>query len=136
MQEPRLLAANWRITGGSRGLGKSAALHTAQQGSDVILTYHSQQAQAQEVVADIQKMGRRAVALRLDAADSSSFAAFATQVSQTLRQHWQREHFNFLVNNAGTGMHAGFMDTTEAQFDEMANIHFKGVFSSHKRCCL
>jgi NAD(P)-dependent dehydrogenase (short-subunit alcohol dehydrogenase family) len=92
------------------------------------LTYHSQQAQAQEVVAEIQKMGRRAVALQLDAADSSSFAAFAAQVSQTLKQHWQRDHFNFLVNNAGTGIYANFMDTTEAQFDEMANIHLKGVF--------
>jgi NAD(P)-dependent dehydrogenase (short-subunit alcohol dehydrogenase family) len=116
------------ITGGSRGLGKSAALHTAQQGSDVILTYHSQQAQAQEVVAEIQKMGRRAVALKLNAADSGSFAAFAAQVGQTLKQHWQRDHFNFLVNNAGTGIYANFMDTTEAQFDEMANIHLKGVF--------
>jgi NAD(P)-dependent dehydrogenase (short-subunit alcohol dehydrogenase family) len=116
------------ITGGSRGLGKSAALHTAKQGNDVILTYHSQHAQAEEVVAEIQKMGRRAAALKLDVADSGSFTAFASGVRQTLQQHWQRERFNFLVNNAGTGVYASLMETTEAQFDEMVNIHFKGVF--------
>jgi NAD(P)-dependent dehydrogenase (short-subunit alcohol dehydrogenase family) len=115
------------ITGGSRGLGKSAALHAAKQGTDVILTYHTAQAQALEVVAEINKMGRRAVALQLNTADSGSFAAFAGQVREALTR-WQAGHFNFLVNNAGTGVHASFAETTEAQFDEMVNIHLKGVF--------
>lgn len=116
------------VTGGSRGLGKNAALHIARQGSDVILTYRSQQAEADATVAEIERMGRRAVALQLNVADSSSFGAFAAQVKQTLAQHWQRERFNFLVNNAGIGIHASLMETTEAQFDELVNIHFKGVF--------
>jgi len=72
--------------------------------------------------------GRRAVALPLDVSDSSTFAAFATQVRATLAKTWQREQFNFLVNNAGTGVHASFLETTEAQFDEMVNIHLKGTF--------
>jgi NAD(P)-dependent dehydrogenase (short-subunit alcohol dehydrogenase family) len=116
------------ITGGSRGLGKSAALHIARSGSDVILTYRSQRAEADAVVKDIEAMGRRAVALPLNVADSSSFAAFADGVKQALQQTWQREHFNFLINNAGIGTYASFMETTEAQFDELVNIHFKGVF--------
>ncbi|MES2877902.1 MAG: SDR family oxidoreductase [Pseudomonadota bacterium] len=116
------------VTGGSRGLGKNAALHIARQGSDVILTYRSQQAEADATVAEIERMGRRAVALQLNVADSSSFGAFAAQVKQALAQHWQRERFNFLVNNAGIGIHASLMETTEAQFDELVNIHFKGVF--------
>lgn len=116
------------ITGGSRGLGKSAALHLAQQGSDVILTYRTQQAEAQATVAEIERLGRRAVALQLNVADSSSFATFADTVQQTLAQHWQRERFNFLVNNAGSGAHASLMETTEVQFDDMVNVHFKGVF--------
>ncbi|HQY78115.1 MAG TPA: SDR family NAD(P)-dependent oxidoreductase, partial [Rhodoferax sp.] len=62
------------ITGGSRGLGKSAALHLAQHGGDVILTYRSKRDEAQAVVADIEALGRRAVALPLNVADSSSFA--------------------------------------------------------------
>jgi NAD(P)-dependent dehydrogenase (short-subunit alcohol dehydrogenase family) len=116
------------VTGGSRGLGKNAALHIARGGSDVILTYRSQQAQAQAVVAEIEALGRRAVALPLNVADSSSFAAFAHTVKTTLATHWQRDTFHFLVNNAGVGVHASLMETTEAQFDELVNIHLKGTF--------
>jgi NAD(P)-dependent dehydrogenase (short-subunit alcohol dehydrogenase family) len=116
------------ITGGSRGLGKNTALSIARHGHDVILTYRSKQAEALAVVAEIERMGQRAVALQLDVGVSSSFAAFATQVQQTLAQHWQRERFNFLVNNAGEGIHASLMDTSEAQFDAMVNTHLKGTF--------
>jgi NAD(P)-dependent dehydrogenase (short-subunit alcohol dehydrogenase family) len=116
------------VTGGSRGLGRNTALALARKGNDVILTYRSQQVEAQAVVAEIEALGRRAVALQLDVADSSSFAAFAAQVRQALDAQWQRKHFNFLVNNAGTGTHASLMETTEAQFDALVNIHFKGVF--------
>jgi NAD(P)-dependent dehydrogenase (short-subunit alcohol dehydrogenase family) len=116
------------VTGGSRGLGKSAALHIARSASDVILTYRSQRAEADAVVKEIEAMGRRAVALPLDVADSSSFARFADSVKQALQQTWQCERFNFLVNNAGIGTYASFMETTEAQFDELVNIHLKGVF--------
>ena len=116
------------VTGGSRGLGKSAALHIARGGSDVILTYRSQRAEAEAVVREIEALGRRAVALPLNVADSSSFAGFADSVKQTLQQTWQRDRFNFLVNNAGVGAYASFMETTEAQFDDMVNIHLKGVF--------
>ena len=116
------------ITGGSRGLGRNAALHVARAGTDVILTYRSQAAEAQAVVAEIEALGRRALALPLDVADSRSFAAFAQQVQAALAQHWQRERFDFLVNNAGIGIHASFMETTEEQFDELVNIHLKGTF--------
>ena len=116
------------ITGGSRGLGKSAALKLAEQGCDVILTYRSQAAQADEVVAQITRMGRRAVALPLDVGDSRGFGDFAAQVRRTLAQHWQRERFDFLVNNAGMGHTAPFAETTEAQFDELMNVHLKGPF--------
>ncbi len=116
------------ITGGSRGLGKSAALKLAQQGVDVILTYHSKEKEALAVVAEIKASGRRAAALQLDVGNSNSFSAFAEQVRQLLSANWQRKDFDFLVNNAGTGIHAAFADTTDEQFDEMMNIHFKGVF--------
>lgn len=116
------------ITGGSRGLGRNAALHVARAGTDVILTYRSQAAEAQAVVAEIEALGRRALALPLDVADSRSFATFARQVQVVLATHWQRERFDFLVNNAGIGIHASFMETTEAQFDELVNIHLKGTF--------
>ena len=116
------------VTGGSRGLGKSTALHLARHGHDVILTYRSQQAEANDVVAQIEAMGRKAVALALNVSDSSSFANFAAQVREVLLAQWGRTTFNVLINNAGTGTHASLMDTTEAQFDELVNVHFKGVF--------
>lgn len=116
------------VTGGSRGLGRNAAVQLARQGSDVILTYRSQRAEADKVVAEIEALGRRAVALPLDAGDSASFPVFATAVRETLAAHWQRERFDHLVNNAGIGAHASLMETSEQQFDTLFNIHLKGVF--------
>ncbi|HTV86811.1 MAG TPA: SDR family oxidoreductase [Dyella sp.] len=115
------------ITGGSRGLGKSMALKLAEHGTDVVLTYRSNQAEAQAVVAAIETLGRRAAALPLDVGKAATFNDFATQLRQVLQQ-WQRERFDYLVNNAGIGVHASFADTTEAQFDELVNVHFKGTF--------
>jgi NAD(P)-dependent dehydrogenase (short-subunit alcohol dehydrogenase family) len=116
------------VTGGSRGLGKNAALHLAGKGVDVILTYRSGRAEAEATVGEIAKLGGKAVALPLDVGNSKSFAEFAGQIRSALRTHWQREHFDYLVNNAGIGIHASFAETTEAQFDELMNIHLKGTF--------
>jgi NAD(P)-dependent dehydrogenase (short-subunit alcohol dehydrogenase family) len=116
------------VTGGSRGLGKNMALSLAAKGIDVLLTYHSQQAEAEAVVAEIKSHGRQAAALQLDAGNVGSFDAFFTQVKATLQNAFQAERFHFLINNAGTGLHAAFADTTEAQFDEVLNIHLKGPF--------
>ena len=116
------------ITGGSRGLGRSAALAAAKSGIDVVLTYRQQAAEAQAVVAEIQALGRRAVAVALDVGDVRSFDAFAIQLAQALHTTWQRDRFDFLVNNAGMGVHAPFAETTEADFDALVNVHLKGVF--------
>jgi NAD(P)-dependent dehydrogenase (short-subunit alcohol dehydrogenase family) len=116
------------VTGGSRGLGKSMALKLAEHGIDVVLTYRSNRSEAEAVVAAIQQQGRRAATLPLDVSVTGSFAAFAEQLAGVLREHWQRDQFDFLVNNAGTGIHASIAETSEAQFDELVNIHFKGVF--------
>lgn len=116
------------ITGGSRGLGKSTALHLAAQGSDIILTYRSAKAEAEATVAAIQALGRHAVALQLDVGHSASFAAFAETVNHALAATFGRSRFDHLVNNAGEGRYASFMETTEAQFDDLMNVHLKGVF--------
>jgi NAD(P)-dependent dehydrogenase (short-subunit alcohol dehydrogenase family) len=116
------------ITGGSRGLGKSMALQLAKRGTDVLLTYRSNRKEAEAVVAEIESSGRRAVALQLDVSVASTFDAFVDQVRTALKSHWQRERFDFLVNNAGVGAHASFAETTEAQFDELMKIHLKGPF--------
>ncbi|MBX3609618.1 MAG: SDR family oxidoreductase [Hydrogenophaga sp.] len=116
------------ITGGSRGLGRNAALHLARSGVDVILTYRSRAEEAQAVVAEIEAMGAKAVALPLDVGRSQDFPAFAQAVREQLRSHWGREDFDHLVNNAGIGVHAAFAETSEAQFDELVNVHLKGPF--------
>ncbi len=116
------------ITGGSRGLGKSAALHLARKGIDVILTYQSKQAEALAVVAEIEAMGGRAVALALDVAQIATFPTFTQTLRETLQRDWQREQFDFLANNAGFGIHTPFAETSEVQFDQLMGVHFKGVF--------
>lgn len=116
------------ITGGSRGLGRSMALHLADQGTDVIVTYLSNQREADEVVASIQAKGRKAASLQLNVGESKSFAAFADTLTTTLGRIWARDRFDVLVNNAGVGVHAPFEATTEEQFDQIVNVHLKGVF--------
>jgi NAD(P)-dependent dehydrogenase (short-subunit alcohol dehydrogenase family) len=94
----------------------------------VIVTYHRNATAAEEVVATITAAGGQAVALQLDASQVSTFASFAEQLTTVLQQKWQRSTFDYLVNNAGVGIHAAFADTTESQFDELLNIHLKGPF--------
>lgn len=116
------------ITGGSRGLGKSMSLRLAEKGHDIILTYNSRKAEAEAVVAQIAKLGRKALALQLDVGDSKTFNAFADQVKDVLEKNWQRRDFDFLINNAGIGIHATLMETTEDQFDQLMKVHLKGPF--------
>lgn len=92
------------ITGGSRGLGRADALYTAKKGIDSIITYHRNKDKAEGVVAEIEKFGQKAVALQLDAASIASFDVFADQVKQVLKDTWNCNSFDFLVNNAGIGI--------------------------------
>ena len=116
------------ITGGSRGLGRSTAEHLAAKGVDIVLTYKSRRDEAEKVVAEIEALGRKAVALQLDTAATPSFPAFAEALKGALEETWGRDSFDFLVNNAGIGTHVSFAETTEEQFDMLMNIHLKGVF--------
>lgn len=116
------------ITGGSRGLGRNAALKLAARGTDLILTYQRQAEAAEAVAAEARALGVQAIALPLEAGDSSRFPAFADAVRAALRQHWQREQFDYLLNNAGAGLHVSIAETSEAQFDQMVAVHLKGVF--------
>lgn len=116
------------ITGGSRGIGASTAAQCAKRGMGVILTYNSQPDAAQTVVRDIAFEGGRAVALKLDVTDSTSFPAFRESVSAALQSVWGRADFDGLVNNAGYGLFNPIATVTEEQFDGLFNIHLKGPF--------
>lgn len=116
------------VTGGSRGLGKNAALKLAAKGVGILLTYNRSEQEALEVVREIEQKGVKAAALQLNVGDIASFEQFVTKVSEKLHSVWQRNTFDYLLNNAGVGLYAPYMETTEAQFDEVMNIHFKGPF--------
>ncbi|MFK0089282.1 SDR family NAD(P)-dependent oxidoreductase [Pseudomonas sp. NPDC090755] len=116
------------ITGASRGLGKNTALHLARQGIDIIGTYHSKAQEAQALVTELERLGVRAAMLQLDVSNSESFTDFAERLRQTLASTFGRQQLDFLVNNAGIGIHVPFSETSEAQFDQLCNIQLKGPF--------
>ncbi len=116
------------ITGGSRGIGAATAQACAERGMGVILTYNSNPDSANEVVEAITRVGGRAVALKLDVADSSSFVAFADEVHRALQSEWQRSDFDHLINNAGYGLFKPIAAVTEAEFDGLFAVHLKGPF--------
>ncbi|MDF2930829.1 MAG: family oxidoreductase [Chryseobacterium sp.] len=116
------------ITGGSRGLGKNSALKIAQKGLDVIITYHSNKEEAENVVNEIKALGRKAIAFQLDTRNVKSFDTFIKSVSDHLKENTGSGNIDYLINNAGTALYSPIMETTEDQVDEMFNIHFKGVF--------
>jgi NAD(P)-dependent dehydrogenase (short-subunit alcohol dehydrogenase family) len=115
------------ITGGSRGLGRNTAINLARRGVDILFTYHSNLAEAQSLIREAEATGRKAAAFQLDAGNVSLFDRFVNDVRSTLRS-WGRERFDYLVNNAGTSLHKPFDQTTEAEFDQIVNVHFKGVY--------
>ncbi|WP_437834592.1 SDR family NAD(P)-dependent oxidoreductase [Sorangium sp. So ce1153] len=116
------------ITGGNRGLGKSMALHLAERGVGVVITYRGNAAEAAEVVKEIEAKGGKAAALALDVANTRGFDAFVEAVRAELGGKFGRDRLDFLVNNAGIGAHASFAETTEEQFDALVNVHLKGTF--------
>lgn len=116
------------LTGGSRGLGRDMAIQLAKKGIDVIFTYHNNKQKADEVVAEIRSLGQQAIALQLDTGHVAEFDHFFSTVANHLAELTETKRFDFLINNAGTALYAPFAETTEVQFDEALNIHYKGVF--------
>ena len=116
------------ITGASRGLGRSTALALARRGVDVIGTYHSNRLEADALADEIAGLGRKVAMLQFDVGDLASFPPFVHEVRTLLAERFGRAGLDHLVNNAGMNVHASFVETTEAQFDSLMNVHFKGVF--------
>jgi glucose 1-dehydrogenase len=110
------------ITGGDQGIGRAIVERLAREGADIALCYRANKAGADEVVALVQKGGRKAVAIQCDVgkvADGQRFMAEA--VSQLGR-------VDVLVNNAGLEKRADFWDVTEQDYDTVLNVNLKGPF--------
>ncbi|MEN0036842.1 MAG: SDR family oxidoreductase [Cellvibrio sp.] len=116
------------VTGASRGIGRSAALQLAARDVAVVVTYVRGKDQADSLVAQIEATGGSAAALQLDVSKVKSFDLFAQNFKSILQRKWQRETFDYLVNNAGIGGFSLIADVTETYFDQMVNVHFKGPF--------
>ena len=116
------------VTGGSRGLGKNMSIALAKKGIDVLLTYHSNKEEAGKVVSEIQSLGQKAVAFQLDTRNVQSFDDFINRATGYLQEETGSPNFDFLVNNAGTALHAPVTEVTEEQMDAIYHIHYKGVF--------
>lgn len=116
------------VTGGSRGLGRNMAIALAKKGIDVVITYHSNETEAQKVIAEIQKLGQKATAFQLDTSNTALFDEFFAKTSAYLNEQYGKPNFDFLINNAGTALYAPVADTTEEQMMQVFNVHYKGVF--------
>ena len=116
------------VTGGSRGLGKNMVLQLAKKGIDLIFTYNSKKDEAEALAAEVEAARQKVAVLQLNTGDIASFNDFAGQLSATLKSKFGTERFDFLINNAGVGIHQSFAEFSEENFDTLLNIHFKGVF--------
>lgn len=116
------------ITGGSRGIGASAAIQCARRGMGVILTYNSNPEAAAKIVHEITDGGGEAVALELDVSNSATFPAFCGTVRDTLSATWDTDCFDALVNNAGYGLFRPIAQVSEDEFDGLFRVHLKGPF--------
>lgn len=116
------------ITGGSRGLGRNMALSLAKAGKDVIITYNTNQSEAEKVVSELTAFGTRAACLQFNAADPSLLNSFISDLKSLLADSFAADTFDFLINNAGIGLYNLVEQTTEEQFDTLYNIHLKSVF--------
>ena len=116
------------ITGGNRGLGRASALALATSGTDVVLTYRSNRDEATAVVKEIEGRGRKAVALQLDTTAFATFDGFVDTLRAALKEKWQRDTVDHLVNNAGVAANTPLGETTAETIDTLVDVHFKGVF--------
>lgn len=116
------------VTGGSRGLGKDEAIQLAEKGFDVIITYQSNQTEAEKVVAAIQTLGRKSAALPLDISTTEGFDEFIVTLKKVLLDSFGAEKIDALINNAGSGFYAPYTQTSEEDFDKMMTIHLKSPY--------
>ena len=116
------------VTGGSAGIGQSAAIHLAQRGAGVILTYRSHPEGAEATLAAIREAGGTAVALPLDLGDPASFPAFRAAVATALAETFGAERLAGLLNNGGFGGGVAFESITEPEVDRYYDVHFKGPY--------
>jgi glucose 1-dehydrogenase len=110
------------VTGGDQGIGRAIVERLASNGADVALCYRSNKAGADEVVGEVQKKGRKAVAVQCDVAKVAEGQRFLDEAVRQLGR------VDILVNNAGLERRADFWDVSEEDYDLVLNVNLKGPF--------
>ena len=118
----RLEGKTGAITGGDQGIGRAIVERLAQEGANIAFCYRSNKAGADETVAAVAPLGRKACAIQADVGKVADGQRFITEAAAQLGG------VDILVNNAGLERHADFWDATEADFDAVINVNLKGVF--------
>ncbi|WP_350292159.1 SDR family oxidoreductase [uncultured Croceitalea sp.] len=116
------------VTGGSRGLGKNMAISLAKKGLNVVITYHSNQEAAENTINEIKALGANGVAIQLDTRKVSGFENFKKILIKRLKDEWSTNKIHYLISNAGFGHNGSVADTSEEAFDDLLNVHLKGVY--------
>ena len=116
------------VTGGSRGLGRNMALSIAKKGLDIVLTYNNNKEKANEVIKEIESLWQKAIAIQLNVTDFEKFKEFFDDVQHSIQSQFGADKIDYLINNAGIGIHTSFSETTEEQLDTLYNIQFKGTY--------
>src|SRR3984893_5811156 len=110
------------VTGGSRGIGAAIAKRLAADGANVAITYTKGADAAASVVSEIERAGRKAIAIQADAADADAAEAAVEKTAATFGR------VDVLVNNAGTAIPKTFEETTLEEMDRVIDINIRGVF--------
>jgi glucose 1-dehydrogenase len=110
------------VTGGDTGIGKAICLRLAREGADVAIDYHGERAPADELAQEIERLGRRALAIGADVSDPGQVSAMVEQVMKMFGR------LDILVNNAGIEKRAPFLDVTVEDFDRVLAVNLRGVF--------
>lgn len=116
------------ITGANRGLGKNTALELAKNGVDIIFTYRTNKEEAHQCISEIEAYGQKAIALALDVGEMSTFSSFTKELKRVLKESFEDQSIDYLLNNAGHGHYCSFTEMKESDFDQLYNVHLKGVY--------
>lgn len=116
------------VTGGAKGIGRDISICFAEAGYDVAVNYHNRPAEAQEVCALIREKGVEAYAVKGDISDISDMKRMYEDIYREFGP------LDVLVNNAGVGVEAYFLDTTEEMFDYMTAVDWKGLYFCSQEC--
>ncbi|MGB0521730.1 MAG: SDR family NAD(P)-dependent oxidoreductase [Flammeovirgaceae bacterium] len=117
------------VTGGSRGLGSDMAINLAKKGLDVVITYHSNQAAANETCTKIEEAGQKAIVLQLDVAEYDAYEPFFNEkLIPALQAHFSVTTFDYLINNAGRIAPSPYPDAALDGFNDMVNVHLMAPF--------